>query len=138
MTLVRRAVLRLGLAASRRARLSDPGLGLLLSDQRRAGGVALVWALGWSWDEAGFAKLAATLAAFETAVHVTDNLDFRRYVEMGALFEALPGAGARAIAPGRDWPRYIERRVARIRAAWQPDFEAVLAQSPEDFIAAAR
>lgn len=136
--ILRRAVLRLGLAASRRARPADPGLGLLLSDQRRAGGVALVWTLDWSWDEAAFAKLAATLAAFETAVHVTDDLDFRRYVEMGALFEALPGPAARAIAPDRDWPRYIERRIARIRAAWQPDFEAVLAQTPEDFVKAAR
>lgn len=140
MTAVRRALLRLGLAAGRRARprAVAPGLGLLLSDERRAGGVALVWTLGWTPDEAAFDRLAATLAVFETAVHVTDTLDFRRYLETGALFEALPGPAARAMAPGRDWPRYLDRRIARIRAAWQPDFEAVLAQSPEEFVRAAR
>ena len=136
----RRALLRLGLAAGRRARPrpEGPGLGLLLSDERRAGGVALVWTLAWTPDEAAFERLERTLSAFETAVHVTDTLDFRRYVETGALFEALPGPAARAMAPRGDWPRYLERRIARIRAAWQPDFEAVLAQTPEDFVTAAR
>jgi hypothetical protein len=107
-----------------------------LSAERRKGSVALVWSLGPDAPGA-LDRVAPTLGAFDTVVVVTDGLDFRRFVEGGWRFEALPGPDLRARAPGRDWSRYLARRVARIRADWAPDFETVLGQAPDDFVAVA-
>jgi len=132
--------LRLGLALARRgtARAEDDDLGLLLSPERRKGSVALIWALGAEPGEELGRRLQVALGTFDTVVFVTDGLDFVRFVEAGWLFEAVPGPALRAAAPGRDWARYLARRVERIRRSWQPDFEAVVGQTPEDFVEAAR
>jgi hypothetical protein len=136
---LRSRALRLGLAVTRRARPRTEGddLGLLLSPERRGGSVVLVWALGELSATDRPVRLDAALEAFDTAVFVTDGLDFRGLVEAGRLFEAIPGPALRAAAPGRDWPRYLARRIDRIRRSWQPDFEVVLGQSPDAFIEAA-
>ncbi len=135
---LRHRALRAGLALGRRRASRPEHLGLLLSQERRAGSVALVWALGLAVEPAFPERVRSTLATFDTVVVVTDGLDFAPYVRAGWLFEALPGRALRAAAPGRDWERYLTRRVERIRLSWLPDFEAVLGETPEAFVKAAR
>jgi hypothetical protein len=134
---LRQRVLRAILALGRRSapRAEDDDLGLLLSPERRGGSVALIWAL--EAEPGAESQVEEALRTFDTVVFVTDGLDFLPFVRAGRLFEAVPGQAVRAAAPDRDWGRYLARRVDRIRRAWQPDFEAVLGQSPEAFVEAA-
>lgn len=136
---LRHRALRASLALGRRGapRAEGEDLGLMLAPERRGGAVALVWALGTAPDRISEARLAQVLRSFDTVVFVTDGLAFAGFVEAGWLFEAVPGPALRAAAPGRDWPRYLARRIERIRRSWQPDFEAVLGETPEAFVAAA-
>ncbi len=135
---LRHRALRAGLALGRRRAPRPEHLGLLLSPERRAGSVALVWALGPGAEPGLPERVGAVLATFDTVVVVTDGLDFAPYVRAGWLFEALPGPALRAAAPGRDWGRYLTRRIDRIRLAWLPDFEAVIGETPDAFVAGAR
>jgi hypothetical protein len=139
ISVLQHRVLRASLPLGRRAELRAEGkdLGLMLSPERRDGAVALIWALGTPPDEVLQTRLYHTLRTFDTVIFVTDGLAVTRLIDAEWLFEAIPGPALRCAAPARDWARYLERRIERIRRSWQPDFEAVLGETPEAFVEAA-
>ncbi len=110
--------------------------GALLSDDRRSGSVVLIWALDLAADDPALATALASMRQARTVLVVSDAIALVPPADADCFIEYLPDAALRARAPGPDWPDYLQRRIARLRLAWAPDFEVTLAQGPEAYLAA--
>jgi len=109
----------------------------LLTEQRRSGSVALVWALDQSGETLSEEVLAQLekLSVFETVVVVCPPRFFPALRRAGHFFETLPAAAdILKSETGSNWNLYLRRRVVRIRENWGPDFEVVVGPEPESFI----
>ncbi|WP_428650058.1 hypothetical protein [Roseibium sp.] len=128
------AGLRFALRSLRAFRTSDKSGAVLLSDFRKAGNVALVWALDQHDDAlSDEASLQLEkLEGFDTVVVVCPPRYFGTLRSRGLFFECLPVPADRALSGvTTNWDLYLKRRVARIRENWAPDFEFTVGRPPE-------
>ncbi|WP_299810553.1 hypothetical protein [uncultured Roseibium sp.] len=126
--------LRFALRGLRILGVTDKEDALLLSQLRKRGSVALIWALDETEDHlsAGLSDKLAKLSGFETVVVVCPPRLFSVLRSQGHFFETLPAPediGRSGISS--NWELYLRRRIARIRKNWGPDFEAVEGPEPE-------
>jgi hypothetical protein len=138
---LRKIGLQLALGSFRKLEVNTKDNAALLSDHRRQGTVALVWAL----DEAGDHLSGALkdqlekIAEFETVVVICPPRYFSALRSRGLFFETLPllpdlpRSGVSA-----NWDLYLKRRIARIRESWVPDFEFTVGTAPEDYLLSLR
>ncbi|WP_156510605.1 hypothetical protein [Labrenzia sp. OB1] len=131
--------LRFALRSLRIFGAADKADALLLSQQRKRGSVALIWALAETGDRlsAGLSEKLAKLSGFETVVVVCPPRVFSLLRSEGHFFETLP-APDEILSSGisSNWALYLRRRIARIRKNWGPDFEAVVGPEPEVYFEA--
>ena len=53
----------------------------------------------------------------------------------GLFFETLPmSSDLPRYGASANWDLYLERRIARIRESWSPDFEFTIGTSPEGYV----
>ncbi|WP_146048504.1 hypothetical protein [Roseibium marinum] len=107
---------------------------VLLTEQRKRGSVALIWALDETAEHlsAGLSEKLAKLSGFETVVVVCPPRLFSALRSEGHFFETLPAPDdIRRSGVSSNWELYLRRRIARIRKNWGPDFEAVVGPDPE-------
>ncbi|MGX1495795.1 hypothetical protein ACSSV1_000816 [Labrenzia sp. MBR-25] len=134
---LRKIGLRVALGSFRKLEANTKQNAALLSDHRRQGTVALVWAL----DEAGDHLSSALkdqlekLAEFETVVVVCPPRFFSALRSRGLFFETLPPpSDLSRSGVSANWDLYLKRRIARIRESWAPDFEFTVGSAPESYL----
>ncbi|GAB2183825.1 hypothetical protein [Roseibium sp. LAB1] len=134
---LRKIGLRVALGSFQKLDANPKDNAALLSEQRRKGTVALVWALDQASDHLSNAlkDQLEKLAEFETIVVVCPPRYFSALRSRGLFFETLPPSSdfPRSGIPS-NWDLYLTRRIARIRENWAPDFEFTVGQSPDDYI----
>ena len=114
----------------------NPGA-VLLSDTRKQGNVALVWALDQAGEQLSddLLEQLKKLKSFETVTVVCPPRYFAQLRGMEHFFETLPDqADIARSGLSRDWDLYLSRRISRIRSTWAPDFEFTIGLSPEDYM----
>lgn len=124
---------RLALAMTRATRAGTD----IRAKEPRKRPLVLVWALGLPAGQEGplLSDLDRLLQAADVTV-VTDSLQFETLHLHGCMIEALPSTSLRARLPAEEWATYIENRMTRIRASWQPDLEIHHRCNPDMFLAA--
>ncbi len=124
--------------AMRRGRVGMNSEATLLSDRRKKGVTALVWALDLELEalEEQMALLEKRLQPFDTVVVVASCIELSPVRNRGWMYEHVP-LPAPAAEEGDDdaWRLYASRRIGRIRLLWRPDFEYVVGTEPADFAA---
>ena len=122
--------------AMRRGRVGVNADAALLSERRKKGVTALVWALDLELDalEAQIALLEKRLQPFDTVVVVATCIELTAVRNRGWMYEHVPLPAPAADDEDRDaWRLYAGRRIGRIRLLWRPDFEYVVGTEPADF-----
>ena len=134
---LRKIGLRVALVSLRKLEANTKDNAALLSERRRQGTVALVWALDQAGDQLSSAltEQLEKLAEFETVVVVCPPRYFSALRSRGLFFETLPPlSDLPRSGVSANWGIYLKRRVARIRESWAPDFEFTVGSSLEDYI----
>ncbi|MEE4015189.1 hypothetical protein V1T76_24195 [Roseibium sp. FZY0029] len=134
---LRKIGLRVALGSIRKLEANAKQNAALLSDHRRQGTVALVWALDEAEDHLSNAlkDQLEKLAEFETVVIVCPPRFFSALRSRGLFFETLPPlSDLPRSGVSANWDLYLKRRIARIRESWAPDFEFTVGSAPEDYI----
>ena len=134
---LRKIGLRVALGSIRKLETDTKNNAALLSEHRRQGTVALVWALDEADDHLSSALKSQLekLAEFETIVVVCPPRYFSALRSRGLFFETLPmSSDLPRCGASANWDLYLERRIARIRESWSPDFEFTIGTSPEGYV----
>lgn len=134
---LRRFGLRFALGGLRKLATADKSGAALLSERRRQGSVALVWALDQDGERLSDEAMAQLdkLSDFDTVAVVCPPRYFSALRSMGLFFETLPQPEDIARSGiSCDWELYLSRRIGRIRSSWAPDFEFTVGLPPLEYL----